>query len=106
MRPRAEIAALLAAPPRLGAVRVLAIDGPSGSGKSTLAAALVGELAELGRSVRTVPTDHFATWDDPVSWWPRLVDGVLAPLRAGQPGRYRMMDWTGVASWKLDQASG
>jgi hypothetical protein len=42
-----------------------------------------------------VSTDHFATWADPVSWWPRLVDGVLDPLRRGEPGRYRRMDWSG-----------
>jgi hypothetical protein len=40
-----------------------------------------------------VPTDHFATWDDPVAWWPRLVDGVIRPLLRGEPGRYRRMEW-------------
>jgi energy-coupling factor transporter ATP-binding protein EcfA2 len=83
---------LLAGPPRLGPVRLLAIDGPSGAGKSTVAT----ELSALLRSTATiVPTDHFATWTDPVSWWPRLVDGVLDPLRHGEPGRYRRVDWSG-----------
>ena len=82
---------VLAAPPRLGAVRLVAIDGPSGSGKSTLAAALA---AELGERVAVVPTDHFATWADPVSWWPQLVDGVLRPLARGEAGRYRSNDWS------------
>jgi hypothetical protein len=67
-------------------VRIIAVDGPSGAGKSRYAAA-------LGRP--TVPTDHFATWDDPVAWWPRLVDGVIRPLLRGEPGRYRRMDWSG-----------
>ena len=40
-----------------------------------------------------MPTDHFATWDDPVSWWPRLVEGVLDPLAAGKPGRYQALRW-------------
>ena len=80
---------VLAGPPRLGPVRLLAVDGPSGAGKSTVAAELA---ARLGATV--VPTDHFATWADPVSWWPRLVDGVLDPLRHGEPGRYRRMDWS------------
>ena len=85
---------VLAAPARLGAVRLVAIDGPSGSGKSTLAAELA---AELGGRAAVVPTDHFATWTDPVSWWPRLLDGVLIPLARGETGRYRRMDWsTGV----------
>jgi cytidylate kinase-like protein len=81
---------VLAGPPRLGPVRLLAVDGPSGAGKSTVAAALA---ARLGATV--VSTDHFATWADPVSWWPWLIDGVLDPLRHGEPGRYRRMDWSG-----------
>ena len=84
--------AILAAPPRLGAVRLVAIDGPSGSGKSTLASAIT---AELGAGVVVVPTDHFATWTDPVSWWPRLVEGVLTPLARGDAGRYQRTDWSG-----------
>ncbi|WP_081809752.1 uridine kinase family protein [Amycolatopsis keratiniphila] len=88
------IDALFAAPPRLGAVRVLAVDGPSGSGKSTLAGKIVAELAGRGVHVALVSTDEFATWDEPVSWWPRLESGVLEPLRAGKSGRYRRVDWS------------
>ncbi|SHE70689.1 uridine kinase family protein [Streptoalloteichus hindustanus] len=87
--------AVLAAPARLGAVRLVAIDGPSGSGKSRLADALVAELAGRGRSVELVRTDYFATWDDPVDWWPHLVDGVLTPLRRGERGRYQRVVWHG-----------
>jgi hypothetical protein len=76
-------------PPRLGPVRLVAVDGPSGSGKTTFAAGLA---AELGATV--VSTDDFATWDEPVSWWPRLAEGVLAPLAAGRPGRYVRTEWT------------
>ncbi|MDT7728605.1 MAG: hypothetical protein QOI21_5181 [Actinomycetota bacterium] len=85
---------VLAAEPKLGSVRLLAIDGPSGSGKSTLAAAVIAELRTQDVSVALVRTDEFATWEHPVSWWPRLVEGVLEPLRAGRPGQYRRMDWT------------
>ncbi len=88
---------LLTGPPRLGPVRLLAVDGPSGAGKTTVAADLVGRLRAEGVAVAEVPTDHFATWADPVAWWPRLVSGVLEPLRAGRPGAYRRTDWsTGV----------
>nr|WP_026360642.1 uridine kinase [Amycolatopsis nigrescens] len=88
------VAALLAAPARLGAVRVLAIDGPSGAGKSTLAAAVLTELGH--RSVRSllISTDEFATWSEPVAWWPRLADGVLTPFARGRAGSYRQVDWT------------
>jgi hypothetical protein len=85
---------VLTGPPRLGLVRVVAVDGPSGAGKSTVAGAIAADLVAAGASVVVVPTDHFATWTDPVAWWPRLVGGVLDPLRAGRPGRYRRMDWS------------
>lgn len=88
------VEALLGAPARLGAVRLVAIDGPSGSGKSTLAADLVAELGARGVGAVVVPTDHFATWADPAGWWPRLVDGVLTPLARGDAGRYRCNDWS------------
>lgn len=88
------IDALLAAPPRLGRVRVLAIDGPSGAGKSTLAAEVVAALRARGHRTELVSTDAFATWDDPVAWWPRLSDGVLAPLANGVEGTYRQTDWS------------
>lgn len=87
--------AVLAASPGLGAVRVLAIDGPSGAGKSTLARDVVAVLRASGVAVALVSTDDFATWDEPVAWWPRLVEGVLTPLSVGTPGRYRRMDWSG-----------
>jgi hypothetical protein len=91
------IEALLAAPARLGGVRLLAIDGPSGAGKSTLAAEVVAGLRSRGCRTALVSTDAFATWDDPVAWWPRLAEGVLVPLAAGTDGTYRRMDWsTGI----------
>lgn len=84
--------AVLAAPPRLGQVRLVAVDGPSGAGKSTFAAT----LCEALRPAKTelISTDHFATWDDPVAWWPRLAEGVLEPLARGEPGHYVKLDWT------------
>jgi ABC-type dipeptide/oligopeptide/nickel transport system ATPase component len=94
---RAAIDALLGAPPRLGKVRVLAIDGPSGSGKSRLADRLVAQLSALSVPTGLVRTDDFATWDDPVAWWPSLIRGVLEPLAAGLPGGYRRTEWTGGA---------
>ena len=80
-------------PARLGAVRLVAIDGPSGSGKSVLADALAQQLRDAGIGTALVRTDDFATWDDPVSWWPRLVDGVLTPLERNRPGSYRRTEW-------------
>jgi hypothetical protein len=76
-------------------VRLLAVDGPSGAGKTTVAADLAARLRADGVTVAVVHCDHLASWADPVAWWPRLVSGVLAPLRAGRPGGYRRADWFG-----------
>lgn len=89
----ALVARVQVVPPRLGSVRLVALDGPSGSGKSTLADALVAGLRCAGLDVALVRTDYFATWDEPVQWWPRLVDGVLMPLAQGVAGRYRCTEW-------------
>ncbi|MGB3440781.1 MAG: AAA family ATPase [Actinophytocola sp.] len=76
-------------PPRLGATTLIAVDGPSGSGKTHYA----NELArELGATV--VSTDDFATWDAPVSWWPRLVNDVLIPIEMGKTACYQRIEWT------------
>lgn len=88
------IDAVLAAPSRLGNVRLLAVDGPSGAGKTTFAGLLRDEFRARGVRTVLIPTDDFATWDRPVSWWPELVDGVLDPLARGEPGGYRALDWS------------
>lgn len=85
---------VLAAPPRLGPVRLLAVDGPSGSGTTTVAGSLRDELHARGASTALISTDHFATWQRPVSWLPRLVEGVLDPLSQGLTGGYRALDWS------------
>ena len=85
---------LVAAPPRLGTVRLLAIDGPSGSGKSVFADRVAETLAAAKIRVGLVRTDYFATWEDPVSWWPKLSGGVLDPFAEGRRGRYRKLDWS------------
>jgi len=85
---------VLAAPPRLGSVRLLAVDGPSGAGKTRLAAEIGDVLRARGVETAQVSTDDFATWDEPVSWWPRLAAGVLEPLAEGRPGRYRRTEWS------------
>ncbi len=88
------VAAILAAPARLGGSRLVAVDGPSGSGKTTLANRLLDALDAAGVSAVLVRTDHFATWDDPFDWWPRLESEVLGVLAAGRCARYRAMDWS------------
>jgi uridine kinase len=79
-----------AKPARAGmSTKVIAIDGPGGAGKSTLAARLASELG----GAQVLHTDDFASRDDPLGWWPRLVAEVLEPLARNQAARYQRSDW-------------
>ena len=70
--------------------RIIAIDGPGGAGKSTLAAWLAGELGAY-----VIHTDDFASWDNPIDWWPELLDRTLKPLAAGAAAQYQPTIWAG-----------
>jgi uridine kinase len=87
----ARVRTLLAAaePPPGFPVKLVAIDGHGGSGKSTVAELLA---TELGAEI--VHTDDFASWEEPVEWWPRLVEHVLEPIAADAPSlSYRRSQW-------------
>ena len=40
-------------------------------------------------------TDDFASWANPLDWWPALIERVLEPLAAGVATRYLPNDWGG-----------
>lgn len=86
---------LLSRAPRLGPVRLVAVDGPAGSGKTTLAAALAAGCAAAGASAQVVHLDDlYAGWSGlDGDLWPRLAAQVLEPLRRGLPGRFQRYDW-------------
>ena len=83
-------ARLLAAPPRLGGTRLVAVDGPAGSGKTTFADRLAAALG---------PAAHVLHMDDVYAGWTltgavaRLAAGVLRPLAEHRPGGYHRYDW-------------
>ncbi|WP_448623592.1 uridine kinase family protein [Geodermatophilus sp. URMC 64] len=81
---------LRVAPPRLGPVRLVCIDGPAGAGKTTFA----GRLADvLGPAAGLVHMDDlFAGWTL-TGAAARLAAGVLRPLADGRPGGYHRFDW-------------
>ena len=86
------VAEIRSAPSPAGVVpRIVAIDGLGGAGKTSLARRLA---AELGAPV--VQTDDFAAWNDPVDWWPRLIEQALVPLAVGRPARFVPTSWDGA----------
>jgi hypothetical protein len=81
-------AAVRARPPRLGATRLVCVDGPAGSGRTTFA----GQLAAgLGAQVLHMD-DVYAGWTL-AGAFDRVAAGVLEPLRAGRAGAVRRWDW-------------
>ncbi|WP_413775714.1 uridine kinase [Micromonospora sp. RTGN7] len=87
---------VLAGPARLGRTRLVAVDGPSGAGKGVFAGRLADALAALpggGRPPVVHTDDLLDGWDDQLTFWSRLEEWVLAPLRAGRPGAYRRYSW-------------
>ena len=70
--------------------RIVAVDGPGGAGKSSLADWLAQEL-----DAQVIRTDDFASWDNPVDWWPDLIELAFKPLAAGRPARYQPTSWGG-----------
>nr|WP_245555575.1 (d)CMP kinase [Gordonia soli] len=72
---------------------IVAIDGPSGAGKSTVADALVGRLRRRGVGVVLIRTDDYATWDDPVAWWPELETDILHSFVRRRDIRHRPRVW-------------
>jgi uridine kinase len=88
---------VLAGPARLGRTRLVAIDGPSGAGKTVFAArladALAGETPDAARPPVVHTDDLLDGWDDQLTFWERLEEQVLTPVRAGRPGAYRRYSW-------------
>lgn len=78
-----------AAPAGLAAMRLVCVDGLAGAGKTTLSAQLAVRLG-----ARVVHMDDlYDGWAGLEQGVDRLVEWVLEPLAAGEPGRYRRYDW-------------
>lgn len=60
-------------------VFLIAVDGHGGSGKSTLANALSAHF-----TAEIIHTDDFASWENPVEWWPLLIERALQPIGRGE----------------------
>lgn len=64
--------------PKAGQTKFIAIDGHGGSGKSTLADLLSKKL-----NAEIIHTDDFASWDNPLNWWPLAIQCVFEPIAKG-----------------------
>jgi uridine kinase len=58
--------------------KFIAVDGHGGSGKSTLAKALA---EKIGGEI--IHTDDFASFDNPINWWPLVIERVFDPIKNG-----------------------
>jgi uridine kinase len=71
-------------------IKIVAIDGHGGAGKSVFAAKLAKTL-----NAEILQTDNFASWDNPINWWPNLIKEVFEPIKAGAKIlNYRRSKWT------------
>jgi uridine kinase len=72
-----------------GVVRLVGIDGHGGAGKTTFA----GRLSRAADDCAVIHTDDFASHDNALDWWPRLLAEVVEPLTRREPARFRPYDW-------------
>ena len=100
-------ARVLGCEPRVGAVRLVCIDGPAGSGKTSLAGDLAAALTAARPQLGDVPVVHgdevYEGWrvvaDAPdrvqafglLAW--RIRTWLLDPWRDGRTGRHPTWDW-------------
>lgn len=70
---------------------LIAIDGHGGSGKSTLANLLADRL-----QAQVIHTDDFAEWDNPLNWWPLVIERVFEPIRNGK----KLLNYPRSKWWK------
>ncbi len=80
------VTAIMARP---GPVRLVAVDGPGGAGKTTFA----DHLAAVAGGAPVIHTDDFASADNPIDWWPRLLSDAIEPLKRGEPAYFQRYDW-------------
>ncbi|MFN8195139.1 MAG: 4-amino-4-deoxy-L-arabinose transferase [Nocardioidaceae bacterium] len=96
----------LASAPTLGRGRLVCVDGPAGSGKTTLADAVVAASRHRVPSARVLHMDDmYQGWSGLGDVASRIRDGIVVPLGAGLPGRYRRWDWL-ASAWAEEHVVG
>ncbi len=75
--------------PKVGSTIFIAVDGHGGSGKSTFAKYLSEFL-----NAEIIHTDDFAGWDDPIDWFPKIIEQVFEPIKNGATAlSYQPASW-------------
>lgn len=87
--PLSELVGLLLADAPAGRAAIVAVDGRSAGGKTTLA----GRLAAVIPGSVVVHTDDVAWWHAVMAWDDLMRDGILDPVRRGEPVSYRPPKW-------------
>lgn len=82
-----DLAATVLAMP--GPVRLVGVDGCGGAGKTTFAQ----RLSAAANHCPVVHTDDFASYDEPLAWWPRMERDVVEPLLRGDAATFHPYDW-------------
>jgi uridine kinase len=80
-------------PAQLRGSRVVCIDGRAGAGKTTLAAELADVLGPVGPVTTVHMDDLYEGWSGLPTVVDQLIDQVLDPWIAGEPGRLAAWDW-------------
>lgn len=90
--------------PAAGETVIVAVDGCGGAGKTTFAPRLARALG----GAPLLATDDFASWEEMLEWWPRVLEQVLVPLSEKRPARYQRYDWeaNALAEWHSIDSGG
>jgi hypothetical protein len=84
-----EFARLLTEAAPAARPRIVAVDGRGGSGKTTLAERLAASMEPAA----VVHSDDVAWWHSRFGWDDLMIQGVIAPLRAGRGVHYQPPGW-------------
>ena len=76
-------------PPDGMVTRIVAIDGCGGAGKSSFAQ----HVSRALDGATIVHTDDFASWGNPIDWWPQLVERLLVPISRSEVARFAPSRW-------------
>ena len=87
----AEIKELIVKAPTIKGMKtkLVSVDGCGGAGKSTFAE----KLSRVLNNCPVIHTDDFATPEEPLSWYLRMLQQVLLPFEKNRPACFQKYNW-------------